>query len=156
LHAQRLMRALAVVLLHEVIEARLLLKDIRGSWSRGGFFQREVHAFMSAVLLGVAGRDALQADPQPEPPHGQFAQAVQRPRGRQGHAVVRANRGRQPELLKHALKDGKRRELARGFERFTSQEVAARKVRDRQRVTVAAVLEKKLALEIRAPERVRL
>ena len=37
----------------------------------------EVDALMAAVLLGVAGADALDADAQAQPPHGQLAQAEQ-------------------------------------------------------------------------------
>jgi len=39
-----------------------------------------MHAFMTAVLLRMAGRDALQSDAEPQP-DGEFAESVQRMRG---------------------------------------------------------------------------
>jgi hypothetical protein len=43
-------------------EACLLLKEICGSWFGGFFFQSEMHTFVTAVLLGMARLDALDAD----------------------------------------------------------------------------------------------
>jgi hypothetical protein len=60
------------------VKAHLLLQDIVGRGAGRVGLEREVHALMPAVLLGMAGRDALEPDAEPEPPDGEFAQAVQR------------------------------------------------------------------------------
>lgn len=59
------MRTLLVVTRDEGIEARLLPEHVRLGGLRRLPFQREVHALVPAVLLGLARRDAL--DPNPEP-----------------------------------------------------------------------------------------
>ena len=51
-----------VVVVDEVIEAVLLLQEVVGSGLGGFFLQGQVHALMSAVLLGVAGLDAFDVD----------------------------------------------------------------------------------------------
>ena len=67
------MRPLVIEPIDEGIEARLLLQRV-GCGGFGRFdFQREVHALMPAVLLRMAGANALDLNPQPEPPDGQFA-----------------------------------------------------------------------------------
>jgi hypothetical protein len=50
-------RSFLVEDLDELIEARLLLKEIRGRWFGSFFFQSEMHAFMPAVLLRMARYD---------------------------------------------------------------------------------------------------
>ena len=56
----------------EVVEARLLPQDI-GACRLGGFFpQRQMHALMATVLLRMSRFDALNIDPEPEPPDGQL------------------------------------------------------------------------------------
>ncbi len=86
------MGPLPVELVDERIEARLLLQDV----GRGGFgrflLQRQMHPLVPAVLLGMAGLAPLDLNAEPQPPHGQFAQPVERVRGREGHAVVGADR----------------------------------------------------------------
>lgn len=46
----------------EVIEALLLLQDVEGGWLGGFLLEGQVQAFVTSVLLGMAGLDALQAD----------------------------------------------------------------------------------------------
>lgn len=48
------MRALGVVNLDELIEATLLLQEIKGSRLGGLLLQRQVHPFVAAVLLRMA------------------------------------------------------------------------------------------------------
>jgi hypothetical protein len=55
------------------VEARLLLKKIGGRRLGGFFFQSEVHAFMTAVLLRVTRLDALDPNAQAEPPDRELA-----------------------------------------------------------------------------------
>ena len=56
------MRSFGVVDIDEFVKARLLLKEICGSWFSRFFFQSEMHTFVTAVLLGMAGFDALDAN----------------------------------------------------------------------------------------------
>jgi hypothetical protein len=50
--------------LGKFVKARLLLKKIGGGGFGSFFFQSKVHAFMTAVLLGMAGLDAFNANAQ--------------------------------------------------------------------------------------------
>ena len=77
-HVERLVRSLLVEDLDELIEARLLLKEIRCRWFGSFLFQSEMHAFMPAVLLRMAWFDAFDANAEPQPPHGELAQVEQR------------------------------------------------------------------------------
>ena len=63
LHVQRLMRALLVVALDEAIELRLLLQEVLRRRLGRLLLQRQMHALVPAVLLRVAGLDALDGDP---------------------------------------------------------------------------------------------
>ncbi|MGB7497347.1 MAG: hypothetical protein WBQ61_12140 [Candidatus Acidiferrum sp.] len=53
------MRTLVVEDFDELVEAGLLLQEIAGSRLGGFFFEREMHAFMAAVLLRMTGLDAF-------------------------------------------------------------------------------------------------
>ena len=66
----------------------------------------EMQPLVPAILLGMARGDSFEADAKPEPPHGQFAQPVQRVRGGEGDAVIRADRLGQAIFLKGTLEDG--------------------------------------------------
>src|SRR3954470_9067140 len=100
------MRPLVIELLHERIEARLLLEDVRARRARRLVLEREVQPLMPAVLLGMARCNPLEADAEAEPPHRQLAEPVQRMRGGEGYAVVRADCFREPIFLKRALEHG--------------------------------------------------
>ena len=54
---------------------------------------------MAAVLLRMARLDPFDRDPEPQPPDRECAQAVERVRGREGDAVVGADRVRSPNSL---------------------------------------------------------
>ena len=85
--------------LHQDVR-RLLLQDIRGGRLGGFLLQRQMHPLVPAVLLRLARRDALDLDPQPEPPHGQFTEPVERMGGREGHAVAVRMRSGKPTAWK--------------------------------------------------------
>jgi hypothetical protein len=70
------MRPVLVVAIDEHVEARLLLQDVRSR--RFGRFQlqRPVHPLVPAVLLWVAGSDALNSNAEAQP-HRQFAEPIQ-------------------------------------------------------------------------------
>ena len=62
------MRPFVIELADEGIEAFLLLQAI-GARRPGCFLlESEVHAFMAAILLRMAGLDAFDGDAEPEPP----------------------------------------------------------------------------------------
>ena len=56
------MRSLVVEDLDEIIEACLLLQEVASRWFGSFFFQREMHAFVTTILLRMAELDALDAD----------------------------------------------------------------------------------------------
>ena len=115
-------------------------------------FKREVQALVPAILLGMARRNPLEADAEAEPPDGQLAQPVQRVRGGEGHAVVRADGVGEPVLLKRALEDGEGVAFLGGRERLAREQIAAGEVGDRQRIAVPPVAEQELAFVVGAPE----
>jgi hypothetical protein len=59
---------LVVILFDESVEARLLLQDVRRGRLGGLRLQRQMHPLMPAILLRMAGLDALDLDPETEPP----------------------------------------------------------------------------------------
>ena len=90
------MRPLLVVAVEERIEARLLLQEVR---RRAGLvascLEREVHALVPPVLLGMPGANPFDRDAQPQPPDGELAQAVERMGEAKGTPLsVRMARGR--------------------------------------------------------------
>src|SRR5262249_46453150 len=64
LHVERLVRALVVVARAERIEASLLLQDVWRGWLGGFGLERAVHPLVPAVLLGMAGLNSLDPNPQ--------------------------------------------------------------------------------------------
>jgi hypothetical protein len=62
------------------IEAHLLLEHIPRGGPRRFRLKGEVHALMPAVLFGMARRNPFESDAEPKPPHGEFAQAIERVR----------------------------------------------------------------------------
>jgi len=117
-----LVRPVPVVLLDERIEARLLLQDIGGGGLGRFLLQRQVHALVPAVLLGMPGFRPLDLDAQPEPPHGQFAEPVERVRGGEGHAVVGPDGVGQSKVLEGALECREGKSLLSRRQRVARQE----------------------------------
>jgi len=94
-------RPLLVVNADEVLEAFLLLQEVERSGLGSFVLQRQVHALMAAVLLRLAGLDALQADAQTQPPDGQAREPEQSPGGGERRAVVGADRvGKSRSMLR--------------------------------------------------------
>ena len=104
LHAESFMGSFGVEDLDEVIEPRLLLKKVGAGWFGGFFFQSEMHALVTTVLLGMARLDAFDADAQAEPPDRELAQGEQGMSGSEGNAVIAADVGGQATLFKKPLK----------------------------------------------------
>src|ERR1700758_2007924 len=94
-HGERLVGALAIELLGKGVELGLLLKEIGAGRTRRFFLQRQVHAFLTTVLLRMTGLDALDRDPQPQPPHRKLGELKQSLRRSEGDSVVCADRSRQ-------------------------------------------------------------
>ena len=106
-HLQCFVRTLVVKDVEEAIKAGLLLQKV-GSGRLGGFFlESEMHAFVTTVLLGMAGLDAFNANSQAEPPDRKLAQIKQGVRGSEGHTVIAADVGGEAALLKKPLKHSK-------------------------------------------------
>ena len=62
-------------------------------------FQRAVHSFVTPILVGPAGQNALWPDAEANPPYCEPQQTAGR-QGRERGAVVRTNRLRQAKLAK--------------------------------------------------------
>ena len=119
----------------------------------GGFFlQGEMHAFVAAVLLRMAGLDPFDANAQAQPPDGEFAQMKQGVRGSEGHAVIAADVGGQAALLKKPLKHSKSVVFSGGRKRLAGQQITAGMIGDGQRVAVVMIAQQELALVIGAPQ----
>ena len=61
-HAQPLVRSLVVEFLDEAIEAALLLEEVFGRGMGRFPLERQMHALVAPVLLGVSRLDALDVD----------------------------------------------------------------------------------------------
>lgn len=57
----------------EAVEPGLLLHEVPSGGLGGFFLQREMHAFMAAILLGMARLDPFNTDAQSEPPDRELA-----------------------------------------------------------------------------------
>jgi hypothetical protein len=95
-----LVRTFVVEDVKELVEASLLLQEVGCSRFGGLFLEREMHAFVTAILLGMTRLDALDADAEAQPPDRQLAQVEQSVCGSEGHAVVAADIGGKAALLK--------------------------------------------------------
>ena len=60
---------------------------------------------MTTVLLRTTRLDALDLDPQPEPPHRKLGESEQSIAGGEGSAIVGADGVRQAEVPKEALQN---------------------------------------------------
>ena len=102
--AERLVRPLVIVGGSEPVEAPLLGGERIGRRCGGLRLEGLVHALVPAVLLRMTGSNALDCDPQPQPPHRKPGELKQ-PVGRgEWDAIVGANSPGQTTLLEQALK----------------------------------------------------
>src|SRR5262245_26159781 len=123
------MRAV-VVLLDERIESRLLLQHVRRRRLGRFALERQMHPLVAAVLLWLPWLNALNLDAEPQPPHRQPAEAVERVPGGERDAVVGTDRTRQAEFLEGPLKRGEGEFLLRpqyGFHKRQQRSSSVRK-----------------------------
>src|SRR5208337_2818508 len=132
--------------------AGLLLKEVCSGGFRGFFLQRQMHALMAAVLLGMAGLDPFNANPQSEPPDGKLAQIEQGVGGSEGNAIIAADVGGQAALFKKPLKHSESVVFSGGGKSFAGEEKTASVIGDGQRIAVLTIPQQELALVIGAPQ----
>src|SRR5258705_12864873 len=94
------MRPFDIELADEGIEAFLLLQAIGARWPGCFLLESEVHALMAAILLRVAGLDALEGDAEPQPPDRGLWEIEQGIGTGKGHAGVGADSKREAALAK--------------------------------------------------------
>src|SRR6185312_5706251 len=153
--AERLVRTVVVEVVAEAIEACLLLGGRVGGRPRGLGLEGAVHALMPAVLLRLARVDALETDAELDPVHGKPRQAAGTGARGEGRAVVAADGTRQAELAK-GLVDDRLHRLDGLRDDAALDEEAAVGIGDGERIAALTVGGAKPALEIDAPEVVRL
>jgi hypothetical protein len=101
-------RPLGIELATEGIEAGLL-QGIDAGRAGGLAFEGQVHALVAAVLLRVAGLDALDGDAEAQPPDRQFGEVEEGIRAGERDAVVGAD-GAGQTVLAEELREGGRRD----------------------------------------------
>ena len=104
-HIQSLMRPLGIKFVYERIECFLLLKEVLAGGFGGFFLERQVHAFMAAVFLGVSRLNPFNRDAEPQPPDRQAAHPEERIAGRKRLAIVGTDGVGQSEFFEGSLKD---------------------------------------------------
>jgi hypothetical protein len=110
-----------------------------------------MHAFVTAILLGMARFDAFNTDAQAEPPDGELAQVEESVSGGERNAVVAADVGGQTALLKEPFKHESVGFFG-GREGLTGEEKTAGVIGDGQRIAVLMIAEQELAFVIGAPQ----
>lgn len=151
-HAERLVRPLIVEAVDEVIELGLLPQEVGAGRFGGLQLQRQMHAFMAAVLLRVARFDTLDGDAEPEPPDRQPGKIEESIGACEGHTVIRSDRPGQAELLESVLEHGEGIGLLGRVERLAGQEIATGEIADRQRIAIAPIGKHELALVVGTPQ----
>ncbi len=147
------MGPLVIELAAEVVEAALLGPEVSFRRPGGTRFESSVHAFVAAVLLGLAGLDEFGEDAEADPPDRERGEAAERVGG-EGGTVVGADTLRQAVLAEEALEDGPGAFDRWGGEPVTTEEEATEAILDGERIAVEAVARAELALEVGAPDSV--
>src|SRR5262245_3615639 len=148
------MRAVVVVNLPEVVEALLLLEEVEGGGLGRFLLQGQMKTFMAGVLLRMSGSDALEADTEAQPPHGELGQAEQGTGRSEGGTVIGTDRCGQAEVFERSFEDGEGEVRLGGLKTFAGEQIARAIVTDGERVTVLMVTEHELALVVGAPQAV--
>src|SRR5438132_13201101 len=103
-----------------------------------------MHPLMATVLLRMTWRDPLQLDAQAEPPHRELAEAIEGMRGGKRQPVIGSNLLRETKFFERALENGKGKFLLCRRQRLTCQQIAAREIRDGERITVLPIAQQGL------------
>ena len=146
------MRALVVEDRNEFVDAGLLLQEVGGCWLGGFFFQGEMHALVTAILLRMASLDALDGNTETKPPDSKFARVEQGVCRREGNAVVATDAGGQAALLEKPLKHRESVILSGRRKRFTGEQKTAGVIGDGEQIPILAIAQQELAFVIRTPE----
>ena len=101
-------------------------------------------------MLGVAGFDALDGNPQAQPPHRQPAQSKQGVWRGEGDAIVGPDGGGQSEFLENAFEYRESTGFLSRLQGFTCQQIARAVVSDREWIAIAVVAEPELSLIVGA------
>jgi len=139
LHRWRFVRPVLIELLSEGIELSLLLQEIGAGGSSGFLLEREMHAFMTSVLLWMAGANAFDGDAQTQPPDRELGEIEQTIRRRKGDTVVGTDGLRQTPFLEKTLKGHKCGVFAIRFHGLAQQQKTRSVVGDGEWITVASV-----------------
>ena len=137
----------------ETIQLALLTAPVGGRLHL--LLQGAVHALVPPVLLRVSGLDALVRDAELGPPHGQPRQASNGRAGKR-RTVIGAYRPRQPILAEGGFKDGSYALRVGLLHRLAAQKITAPGIGDGQRIDAPSIATLEPALEIGAPDAVRL
>jgi hypothetical protein len=124
LHVDGLVWSFLVEFFYELVEAGLLLQAVHAGRPGGLFLEREMHALVTPVLLGISRLDPLDGDAESQPPDREFGEVEQGIRAGEGHAVVGSDSLREAALLEKLLERGDREVFAGRFKRLTQQKVA--------------------------------
>src|SRR3954451_21101461 len=111
-----------------------------------------MHAFVAAVLLRVAGLDALDLDAKAEPQNRELREIEEGIWTGKRHTIIGTDGLGQAELPEGSLKHRKGVSFPGSRERLAGKDIAARRVSDRQRIAVAPIGQHELALVVRAPQ----
>src|SRR5690349_9533280 len=117
------MRPLVVELANKRIEPGLLLEEVAFRGSGRLLLEREVHAFMPAVLLWTSWLDPLDVDAQAQPPDRQSREVVEAVGAGERHAIVGADAVGQSSFAKELLEGGDRRLFADRLQCFAQEQV---------------------------------
>ncbi len=108
LHVDGLVWSFLVEFFYELVEAGLLLQAVHAGRPGGLFLEREMHALVTPVLLGISRLDPLDGDAEFQPPDREFGEVEQGIRAGEGHAVVGSDSLREAALLEKLLERGDR------------------------------------------------
>src|ERR1700736_6714245 len=114
-----------------------------------------MHAFMPAVLSRTPRLDALEVDPEAQPPDRELGQTEEGSATGKGGAVVGADTTGQPKVLKSALKHGKGIRLTGTLQGVAADQIAAGEVGDGQRIAISLIRQHELPLVVGTPKVVR-
>src|SRR5581483_3202202 len=154
LHVQSLVGTLVIEVINKIIKLGLLLQDVGSSGSSGFLLERQVHAFMAAVLLRMTGTDALDADAKTQPPDRKLGK-IEEPVGRgERNTIVGADGLGQTPFFEKTLKSGESEDFPIGLQGLTEQQITGSMVGHGERITVAFIAELELALVVGAPQMV--